>query len=444
MHFKKTTLKNGLRIITIPMKDNPAVTVLVMVEAGSKYEDKAVNGISHFLEHMVFKGTPSRPKAVDISRELDSIGAQYNAFTSQEYTGYYAKADARHLDTCLDVVADMYNHPLLDESEIKKERGVITEEIRMYQDMPQRHVQDLFTELLYGDQPAGWNVAGTEATVRSFGRQDFLKYRGEHYVASATTVVVAGNLNGGGNDEKTIIEKIEKKFADISEGKKHGKLAVKEIQKKPAILAKFKETDQTHLVLGVRSFSILDPRTPALRLLATILGGGMSSRLFQKLRDEMGVGYYVRAENDPCTDHGIFAVSTGVDNARVDEVVKAIIEEFKKFIAGTASTSLTTASAFSAQKIIPPEELRKAKDFLIGNMMLSLETSDAQAEFCSYQEILKKKIQSPAEVTEEIEKVTAEEIVAVARDIFIDNRLNLAVIGRYKDGEHFTPLLTFK
>ena len=441
MHFKKTTLSNGLRIITIPMADNPAVTVLVMVSAGSKYEDKAANGISHFLEHMIFKGTPTRPKAIDISRELDSIGAQYNAFTSQEYTGYYAKADARHLDICLDVVSDMYNHPLFDAAEIAKEKGVIVEEIRMYQDMPQRHVQDLFLELLYGDQPAGWNIAGSEATVRSFGREDFLKYRGEHYVASATTVVVAGNL-GTTSAEKNLIEKIEKKFADISAGKKHTKVAVKEIQKKPAILAKFKETDQTHLVIGVRSFPILDPRTPALRLLATILGGGMSSRLFQKLRDEMGVGYYVRAENDTYTDHGIFAVSTGVDNARVDEVVKAIIGELKKCIVGMVSDA--SGDVATANRAIPAKELRKAKDYLIGSMMLSLETSDARAEFCSYQEILKRNIQSPAEVAEEIEKVTAEEICAVAREIFTDERLNLAVIGRYKDGEHFRQILTFK
>jgi predicted Zn-dependent peptidase len=455
MHFKKTTLQNGLRCITIPMADNPAVTVLVMVEAGSKYEAKAANGISHFLEHMIFKGTPTRPKAIDISRELDSIGAQYNAFTSQEYTGYYAKADARHLDICLDVVSDMYNHPLFDAAEIAKEKGVIVEEIRMYQDMPQRHVQDLFLELLYGDQPAGWNIAGSEATVKSFSREDFLKYRGEHYVASATTVVVAGNLGGGNGGvggkqdavsvasaEKNLIEKIEKKFADISAGKKHTKVAVKEIQKKPAILAKFKETDQTHLVIGVRSFPILDPRTPALRFLATILGGGMSSRLFQKLRDEMGVGYYVRAENDPYTDHGIFAVSTGVDNARVDEVVKAIIGELKKFIVGKVGDATATVAA--ANRAIPAKELRKAKDYLIGSMMLSLETSDARAEFCSYQEILKRNIQSPAEVAEEIEKVTAEEICAVAREIFTDERLNLAVIGRYKDGEHFRQILTFK
>src|ERR1035437_7398670 len=171
MQFKKTILKSGLRVITVPMKDNPAVTVLVMVEAGSKYEQKKQNGISHFLEHMVFKGTPKRPKAIDISRELDSLGAQYNAFTTQEFTGYYAKVAASLLDEALDVVSDMYMNPLFEESEIKKEKGVIIEEIRMYNDLPQRHVHDVLSGLMFGDQPAGWSVLGTEGNIRSFSRQ---------------------------------------------------------------------------------------------------------------------------------------------------------------------------------------------------------------------------------------------------------------------------------
>src|SRR4051812_42790493 len=175
MKFNKTTLNNGLRLITVPMKDNPAVTVLVLVEAGSKYESKNESGLSHFLEHMVFKGTTKRPKASMISRELDSIGAHYNAFTGQEYTGYYAKVDQKHLDLALDIVGDMYVDPLLDAAEIEKEKGVIIEEIRMYQDLPHRHVQDLFMELVYGDQPVGWNVAGTEESVKSFTRDHFLK-----------------------------------------------------------------------------------------------------------------------------------------------------------------------------------------------------------------------------------------------------------------------------
>ena len=412
MQFKKTILKNGLRVITVPMKDNPAVTVLVMVETGSKYEDKKLNGISHFLEHMVFKGTPRRPKAIDISRELDSIGAQYNAFTGQEYTGYYAKVDARKLDIALDVVSDMYLNPLFDEGEITKERGVIIEEIRMYQDMPQRHVQDVFLELLYGDQPAGWGIAGTEATVKSFSRQNFINYRAQHYVADATVVVVAGDIN-----EDETIAKVEKIFAQLPQTSKGGKIPVSEPQTQPAIKVQFKETDQTHLVLGVRSFPILSPETPKLTVLGGILGGGMSSRLFQRLRDEMGVGYYVSASNDPFTDHGVFAVSTGVDNSRVAEVVTAILDEFKKL----------------KETKVSPEELRKVKDQLNGSLMLGLESSDSRAEFCAGQEILKKSIKSPDDMAADIEAVTADDIQNIARTIFTDERLNLALIGRFKE-----------
>ena len=219
MQFHKTTLKNGLKIITVPMPDNPAVTVLVMVETGSKYEKKEESGSSHFLEHMMFKGTPKRPKAIDISRELESIGAQYNAFTSQEYTGYYAKVSREHIDTALDVVSDIYLHPLLNEKEIEKEKGVIVEEIRMYQDLPHRHVHDLFMNLVYGDQPAGWNIAGDEQTVKSFNRENFKKYLEEHYVAPATLVVIAGSFDNK-NTKKNIKKKIEKAFLNISKGKK--------------------------------------------------------------------------------------------------------------------------------------------------------------------------------------------------------------------------------
>ncbi len=419
MNYKKKVLKNGIRIITVPMADNPAVTVLVMVEAGSKYETKEVSGISHFLEHMCFKGTRKRPKAIDISRELDSIGSQYNAFTSQEFTGYYAKGGPRHLDTILDVVSDMYLNPLFDEKEIEKEKGVITEEINMYEDMPHRHVHDLFMELLYGDQPAGWNIAGTKESVKKLKREDFEEYRRKHYVSGATTVVVAGKFN-----EETIFDDIEKKFEGIHELKKHPKPQVKEAQKKPNIRIKYKKTDQTHIVLGVRTYDMFSKYTNALRVMSAILGGGMSSRLFQKLRDEMGVGYYVSAGNDTYTDHGYFEVSTGVDNSRVVEVVKAILEEFRKI----------------KEDDIPEEELKKAKDYIIGNMFLGLETSDSLAEFYAYQEILKKEIQTPAEVAKKINMISAREIKDVAKLIFQDKNLNMMVLGRFKNTKDFTPV----
>lgn len=427
MKFNQTKLSNGLRVITVPMVDNPAVTVLVMVETGSKYEKKDTSGLSHFLEHMMFKGTPKRPTALDISKELESLGAQYNAFTGHEYTGYYAKVSKEHIDTALDVVSDIYLHPLLNEKEIEKEKGVIVEEIRMYQDMPHRHVHDLFMELVYGDQPAGWNVAGNETTVKSFKKEDFVKYVGEHYVAESTIVVVSGSF-----DEKETLEKIEKAFANISTGIKNKKESVKEEQTKPEISLKFKETDQAHIVLGVRSFGARDKRDTALKVLSILLGGGMSSRLFQKLREEMGVGYYIHSNHDAYTDHGIFTISTGIDTGRIDEVITTLISECKKIISDE----------------IKEEELQKVKDFVSGSFKLGFETSDSRAEYCALHEIIDGKIDDPDVEVEKINKITVADLKDIAKEIFVDEKLNMAIIGPYKDTEEekarFRKLLTFK
>ncbi|MDR3558577.1 MAG: pitrilysin family protein [Candidatus Pacebacteria bacterium] len=423
MQFNKTILKNGLRVITIPMNDNPSVTVLVMVAAGSKYETKAENGISHFLEHMVFKGTPRRPKAADISREFDSIGAQHNAFTSQEYTGYYAKVDSRHVSLALDIVADLYNNPLLDAVEMEKEKGVIVEEIRMYEDMPQAKVARIFFELVYGDQPAGWDIAGTEGNVRSFTRDEVVAYRSVHYVAEATTVVVSGHF-----DEKKVLADIEKSFAGISSDKGKRKAAVKEEQDGPHVKIGLKETDQSHLIIGVRSFPLDSPFRPALSVLAAILGKGMSSRLFDKLRNEMGICYYVGADSDLYTDHGLFYVDAGVDNSRVDEAIKVILSELAK----TTKEKVTDA------------ELIKIKDFIAGNIMLSLETSDELANYAGGREVLEGKVKTPEETIAKLRAVTAEQVLEVAQKIFMDKNLNLAIVGNYKDEERFRKLLTFQ
>ncbi|MEK7095261.1 MAG: pitrilysin family protein [Patescibacteria group bacterium] len=423
MKFTKTVLKNGLRVITVPMQDNPAVTVLVMVEAGSKYETKEINGLSHFLEHVIFKGTPRRPKASDLSRELDSLGAQYNAFTSQEYTGYYAKVDPKHLDTALDIVSDMYQNPLFDEAEINKEKGVIIEEIKMYNDLPQQHVQDVLGELMFPDQPAGWSVTGPEENIRKFGREHFVAYKDQHYVAEATTVIVSGSI-----DEKEVTKKVEQIFKDIPRQPKAKKVAVQESQTKPELKVVYKETDQSHLVIGLRTFPILDPRIPTMRMLTTILGKGMSSRLFSKMRDELGICYYIRASHNPNTDHGDLTISAGVDNKRLEIAISTILSELNRL----------------KEEIISEKELRKAKDYLAGTTMLDLETSDAQAEFAGFQEILKGKIRLPEEVITETEKVTAREIQKLAQEIFVDKNLNLAVIGPNKDEKKLKSLLTFK
>lgn len=423
MNFKKQTLKNGLRIITVPMKDTSTATVLVLVEAGSKYETKDINGLSHFLEHMCFKGTKKRPMASDLSRELDSLGAQYNAFTSQEFTGYYAKAQSKKLPQLIDIIADLYVNPTFNEKEIEKEKGVIVEEINMYEDMPQRHVHDLFNELLYGDQPAGWNIAGTRENVRSMTRDHFVKYRDRHYVAKGTIVIVAGKFN-----ESAVKKMLTKAFENISTAKKDTKVAVKEKQTEPAYVVKQKKTDQMHLVLGVRSYDVFSKKLPALNVLMCALGGGMSSRLFYRMRDEMGVCYYVRAGSDEFTDHGVISISAGVDKNRLVESVKAITEECRKLI----------------ETPISEQELRKVKDYLIGNMYLSLESSDSIADFFGMQEILKKSAKKPDDMAKQLEKVTARQVQEIAKELFQDRHLNLAVIGDVKDEKELKKALTFK
>lgn len=420
MKYTKTKLKNGLRVITVPMKDNPTVTVLVLVETGSKYETKAKNGISHFLEHMCFKGTTKRPSAHAISAELDGIGSQYNAFTSQEYTGYYAKSDEKHFKKIFDVVSDIYLNSTFPETEMQKEKGVIVEEINMYEDLPMRHVQDVFTSLLYGDQPAGWNIAGTRENVKAMTRDDFVAYKKAHYVPSATLVVVSGNVK-----EKEVAKEIERVFGQLKSASKSAKKETISKQSKPAVKIAYKKTDQTHLVLGVRTFDTYDKRLPVLSVLSTILGGGMSSRLFIKLREELGVAYYVRVMNDNLTDHGFFEISAGVSNDRVKEVIKEILLECKRL----------------TKELVSKEEIEKAKEYILGNMKLELESSDAWANYFGGQEVLRKKIETPDDIEKKIRKITPAEVQALAKEIFVERSLNLALIGPFTKESDFSSLL---
>ncbi len=420
MNFTKTVLKNGLRIITVPQEGNPAVTVLVLVEAGSKYETKEINGVSHFLEHMCFKGTKKRPSVIDITSELDGMGSAYNAFTGFEYTGYYAKVEKSRFDKALDIVSDIYINPIFDPEEIDKEKGVIIEEINMYEDLPMRRVQEIFTNLLYGDQPAGWDIVGRKEIIQKLIRDDFIDYRNKHYLAGATVVVVAGGIN-----EKDAIKKVEGAFKDIPTGKKQGKLPVIEKQEKPKLLVKKKDSDQTHLVLGVRAYDAFDKRRYPLEVLSDLLGGGMSSRLFQKIREEMGAAYYISAGSDELTDHGYFAASSGVQSQKLVQVVDAILKELSKL----------------KHETVGKEELQKAKDHLIGRLMLGLETSDSLAFFHGMQEILTGDITTPEELIEKIKKVDEGQIKEVAEDIFQNNKLNLTIIGPVENSDILQSVL---
>ena len=411
---------SGLRLISIPMEGTRTVTVLVLVGTGSKYETKEINGISHFLEHMMFKGTAKRPGKMDIARELDAIGAEYNAFTGKEYTGYYAKASMDKLDTIMDVVFDIFLNSKLTQEDIDTERGVIVEELNMYRDMPQRYISDLFDKLLYGDQPAGWEIAGEKETVMSLKREQFVNYFKTHYVAKNTIIAVAGNVN-----PEVVKKKAGEYFSAIRDGNLVTKLPVVEKQSEPALLVHYKKTDQTHFHLGFRSCNMYDNRKYALGVLGTILGGGMSSRLFEEVRDKRGLAYYVGANNDTATDAGYFMVRAGVNNEKVYEAIKVVMDEIRKV----------------KDKGITAEELQRAKDNISGSMALGLEHSDAVANAYAGPVLFENKVLTPEEELSKIKKVTLQEVRKVAKEVFEDKNLNLAIIGPFKDEEPFKQIL---
>ena len=422
MNYTKKKLKNGMRIITVPMKENPTTTVLVLVETGSEYENKENNGISHFLEHMCFKGTTKRPTSFHITKEFDEIGAETNAFTGQEYTGYYAKSDYKKLDTILELVSDIYLNPIFPEKEIEKEKGVIIEEINMYNDLPQAIAANEFNNLLYGDQPAGWKVVGSKENIQKMQRTDFIDYQNKHYVASATTVIVSGKI-----DEKAVVKKVTSAFKNIGMWKKEPKPKVIEMQKVPQVLLHYKDTDQTHIILGVRSFNTYNKYNPIIKVMNSVLSGGMSSRLFQKMREQLGICYYVESENFTSIDHGTFEVVAGVYSKRVKEAITTILAEMNKL----------------KNTLVKAEELNKAKQYLIGRINLGLESTNSLAEFYGGQEVLRKDLKNPEDIIKEINAVRADEIKFVAERIFKDNILNLVIVGKFKDDKEFREVLHF-
>jgi len=410
--YELIKLKNGLRILLVHQKQCLSTTALVVVAAGSKYEHKNLNGVSHFLEHMCFKGTIKRPSQMDISRELDGLGAQYNAFTSNEYTSYYAKAKNEVAPKILEIVSDLYLNPIFKPEEIEKEKGVIIEEINMYEDLPNRKVQELFMETVYGDQPAGWSIAGTKDIVRRLKKDDFIEYRKKHYLPQSTIVALSGGFS-----KKDVIKNIKKYFGSMPKGPKEGKQKVKEFQKKPEWKTFFKESDQTHLVMGFRAFDIFDKRRFALEVLADILGGGMGSRLFQVVREKLGAAYYINAHTDLYSDHGLIAMSAGVNHKKLEEVINASLKEFARF----------------KTELVGQEELKRAKEHLVGGIFLSLETSEQIGYYYGMQEIMGEPLMSPRDLEQKVRAVTAEEIRDVARSLFKNNKLNFSAVGPLRD-----------
>ena len=401
-----------------------SATAMVMVGAGSRYENRKNNGISHFLEHMAFKGTQKRPSAQIISSLIDGVGGEFNAFTSKEITGYFVKAAANHVELCLDVLSDMLQHSKLDQGEIDKEKGVILEERNLYEDTPSRHIFDIYEMLLYGDTPLGWDTVGTEEVIRSISKQNFVDYMGSLYSPDNITVVVAGGVGS-----RTAEDLVEKYFADMESFDIFKFKKQPENQLKPALSVTKKNTEQVHIGLGFRTVSIHSEEKHILSVLSAILGGGMSSRLFSEVREKRGLAYYVKTGSEHYQDVGHLTSFAGLDPKRVEEGISVIVEQYAK-ISG-AKSGLTQA------------EVDKAKEFLKGHFVLELEDSRAVAGYFAQGEILEDKIETPEEIIAKVDAVTLEQIQAAAQIYFKQNQLNLAIIGNFEDRQRFEKLLKF-
>lgn len=408
MKILRKTLSSGLRVILVPQKDAVTVTALVLIGTGSHQESKRQGGLSHFLEHVCFKGTPTRPTAKLINEQFEQIGAIANAFTAEEYTGYYAKSHPRHSATLIDMVGDIVINATLPADEIEKEKGVIIEEINMYEDMPQAKVLESLSTLLYGDTPAGRAIIGTKDTVRSFSRTDIQRYKTAHYTSKNTVVAVVGAF-----DAAAILQTIKHTFRTLPKGEAVAPVAVRAKINTPAVAAIVKPIDQTHIAIGFPSVPLGHKDGTAVSLLATILGGGMSSQLFHLLREELGVAYYVRAEHEPHSTYGELTITAGVDTKRLSEVLAAIMHVLKE----------------RTVELVSLTELSKAREFSLGMLGMGLETTDSVAGFCATQLLLTSKIKTPDIVARDFMKVTPADIKRVATTIFTQKGMRLSIVG---------------
>jgi predicted Zn-dependent peptidase len=417
--FDLRTLPNGLRVLTANVDQAQSVTCMIMLAAGSRYETSETNGIAHFAEHMFFKGTERRPTAKDIAVEIDSIGGEFNAFTGKEYTGYYVKCAAEHRDVALDVLVDMLRGSRFDPDEIEREKGVIVEEMNMYFDTPRDYIGGVYESLLYGDQPLGWDIIGRKETVRAATRETFMGYIDHWYKPSRMVVGIGGKIG----DE--VHERIEELLGDLEPGETGSPLPLASANGNGRVKVFTKQSDQAHVCLGVPSYPLEHPDRYALQLLATVLGGGMSSRLFTEVRERRGLAYYVHGVNHSYTDAGSLYSQAGVDITRIDDAVSTVAAELRKV----------------AAEPIPPDELEKARSFTKGRFVLQLESPQGLIMFGLRREVLENDAVDPAEVLAKIDEVTGHDVRRVAQDLVASERLRLALIGPFDDADHFEQLL---
>ncbi len=410
MHL--TTLKNKLRVLTLPSTNTAAVTVMVMVGAGSRYETKAINGISHFLEHLFFKGGEKYPNSKAVAEAVDNVGGQFNAFTGKEYAGYYVKVAKEHAKTACDVLSDMLLKTSFSTEDIDKERGVILEEYNMYQDTPMYKIGWQFEEQLFGDQPIGWDQIGTPELIKSVTQEQFREYKNQLYTPDNIVIGFAGNIT-----EQEALEFVDQYFYMPETTKAYDFKKYQVPKQREQKVHTSKKTEQTHLVIGTPAFQIGHEDEWALKLLGNILGGSMSSRMFLNIREAHGLTYYIHTSVDCYTDAGIISTSAGVDNQRVDQAIEAIITEYEKIATSNQITE---------------DELQKTKNSLQGRMTLNLEDSQSYIHMLTRQQLLLGKHYHLDDIKEKINSVTLEQINQVAKNLFHRDNLHISLIGPNK------------
>src|SRR3990172_6108359 len=410
MKYKLTTLSNGLRVLYSNLPNLPSVALTIWIGVGSRFESEKLSGIGHFLEHMVFKGTPKRPSPLEVSKAIDSLGAESNAGTSKEWTNFYLKARSDLLPKAFDILADILLNPLLKSEEIAREKGVIIQEIAMKEDIPMEKVGDNFISLIFGKNALGRDIAGTASTVKNITRDDFISYRERHYDTQNMLLTVSG-----GSNEKEVLALAEKLFGKLTTKKLEKAAPFVPDQTKPRIHLESKKSEQAHFILGFPGYHRTHKDRYAETLLATILGRGMSSRLFIEVREKLGLAYTIGTSVSRYVDTGVFATYAGVDVKKVEETIKVVLDQ--------------TYGLGDGRFPIEGTELTKGKEYLKGRMALALEDTLEVNDFYGKQVLFKPEIKNPEDIFDEIDKVTEGDIIRVAKDIFKPEKLNLAVIG---------------
>jgi predicted Zn-dependent peptidase len=423
MDFKLQKLDNGLRILTVPMPGLESATITVWVKTGSRFEEKRINGISHFLEHMVFKGSIKRPSAKEISQAVDAIGGEFNAATSKDWTNFYIKSRAGNLEIAMDVLSDMVLNPLLKAEEVEREKGTIIQELAMYDDTPMIKIQDVFEGLIFDGSSLGWDVGGDKESVSRVKREDFIKYRNTHYHSDQMLVSISGGIN-----ESEVLKLAEKYLSELKRENNGNKIEKFEAgQNHPKFKLKNKKVEQAHLILGFLSEGRGYKERFAQSVLSTILSGPMSSRLFLEVRERRGLAYAVKPSSDKFEEVGYLGVYAGVALDKSEEAIKVILDQ----IYGLADGKYP----------IGQKELEKTKEYIKGHIALSLEDTLVAGDFFAEQELFLKETLKPEDIYKEIDKVTVEDVLVEAKKIFIKDRLNLAIIGPYTNADKFEKII---